>query len=131
MAVEVRRFSVTTPSGTTQANPLVTDTSFPPRRVERITWRVPPGPRGTMGFRITMGGLVVIPVNGGWIVADDERDDLELVNQPTSGAWQVTSYNGGQFAHTIFVSYYVALTGDGPTTASVTPGVELAGTTVT
>ena len=117
MAVEVREFAVTTPAGTLQSAPLLTDLSFPPRQVTRIEVRVPPGPAGTLGFAITSGGAPIIPINGGgWVVTEDESLGWDLTGQITSGAWQAASYNTGIYNHTVYVRFLLDLV-----TASAAP----------
>jgi hypothetical protein len=130
MAVEILTYPIPVPLGTPIASPLVVPTLFPPRTVQRISWRVPPGPRGEVGWRISMGQVVVVPHNGGWIITDNEASSWDVENQPDSGAWQVTIYNTGAFAHTIYITYHVTLPGIQLSASNVTPGVEMAGTTV-
>ena len=110
MAREIRTFAVTIPAGTTRAAPFTADTSFPDRVVTRVTWRVPPGPAGVMGWRLTMGGVQVMPLPAGaWIVTDGAGGEWVLDGQPDSGAWQVTGYNTGQFPHTVYLDFHVDL----------------------
>lgn len=112
MATEVRQFAVTVPAGTAQATPYTKDVSFPTRIVERIDWRVPPGPRGVMGFRLASGGNPVLPTNdGAYIVADDDRATWLLSGLIESGAWQVQGYNTGAYAHTVYLTFHLSLPG--------------------
>jgi hypothetical protein len=112
-SIEVRTFQVTIPAGTPQAAPLTVDIPFPPRTVNEITWRVPPGPSGLMGWRLTMGGAQAIPNNpGAWIITDDERDSWPLYGQPDSGAWQVTGYNTDIYDHTVILTFLLDLPGN-------------------
>ena len=109
-ADEAWEFQVTTPAGTPKAAPLVTPTVFPQRRVDEIRWMVPPGPSGLAGWRITMGGVQVIPANaGGWIVRDGHFAGTQLAALPTSGGWDVTGYNTGKYPHTIYVTFLVSI----------------------
>ncbi len=106
MAREIRHYTVTIPAGTSAASPVTTALVMPARVVRAIHWRVPPGPRGVMGFRIGASGVQVIPWNTGeWIVADDESDELELQDQITSGGWQVFGYNLGSFDHSVYLTF--------------------------
>lgn len=108
MADEVWVFSVTVPAGTASAAPQVTATTMPPRIVRRIEVTVPPGPAGSLGFRIGMAGQQVLPVNAGsWIITDNEHIGWDVSNLPDSGAWQVIGYNTGSQPHTIQVRYLV------------------------
>lgn len=104
---EVYSFTLSVPAGTPKNNPAVLLTRFPPRIIRAIKWRVPHGPNGVLGFRISMGGVQVFPSNiGGFIIADAESETWNVDNQPDSGAWDVTAYNTGTHAHQIFINYY-------------------------
>jgi hypothetical protein len=60
-----------------------------------------------MGWRFTMGTIQVVPVNkGAWLIRDGSAGGNELSRLPDSGAWEVTAYNLGNLAHTLYVSYY-------------------------
>ena len=125
-AVEVRSFAVTIPTGTTQSAPYTQDIFFPARVVTAVHWKVPPGPSGYMGWRLTMsGGNQVIPVGGGWIIADNQDDTWPLTDQPDSGAWEVTGYNTGNYDHTVYLDFLLDLVGQAvssPAIVSVPPG---------
>lgn len=109
-AVEVRSFAVTIPAGTPLEAPATFDVSFPPRDVVAVHWKVPPGPSGLMGWRLTMsGGNAVVPTGGGWVIADNESDTWPLTGQPDSGAWEVTGYNTDIYDHTVYVDFLLAL----------------------
>lgn len=110
MADQVRRYTATIPAGTPVLTPVTVDISFPPGQVRTIDWRVPPGPAGVMGWRLTMGGVQVIP-NGSdpWIIEDNHADTFTLTNYPDSGAWQVTGYNTGTNAHSVYLVFHVDL----------------------
>ena len=100
-------FDVTIPAGTPVAAPVTVDTSFPPRRVWAIHWRVPPGAAGLMGFRITSGGAQVFPVKPGtWLIRSGDAETLPVAGAHDSGKWDVTGYNTGVFPHTIHVVYH-------------------------
>jgi hypothetical protein len=108
MATSVQRFSATVNAGTPQASPAVTSLAVIPGQIDLIRWRVPPGPRGTFGWQLTMGGVQVIPENAGvFIVADNEYDDIQVSGLPDSGAWQVTGYNTGANNHTVYLDFHV------------------------
>lgn len=120
MAVEVREFAVTTPAGVTADAPQLADLGFPPRQVDRIEVRVPPGPAGTLGFRLGSGGVQIIPYNeGGWVITDDEVIGWDLTDQIQSGAWQLISYNTGSLPHTVYVRFLLDLVT--PATPAATP----------
>ena len=103
-------FAVTVPAGTPKTAPLVQGTVLPARHITSISWTVPPGPSGLAGWRITMGGVQVIPVNpGAWIIRDGYYQGAALAKLPTSGAWDITGYNTGTFPHTIYVTFFAAI----------------------
>lgn len=105
---EAHEFAVTIPAGTAKTAPLTVATRIPPRRVAEIRWLIPPGPSGLAGWRITMGGVQVIPVNAGqWLVRDGHYATAALARLPDSGAWDVTGYNTGKYPHTIYVTFLV------------------------
>jgi len=109
-AAEIRSFQVTIPAGTPESAPYVQDIYFPPRVVVAVSWRVPPGPSGLMGWRLTMNdGVAVIPYGGGWIVADDQYQTWNLANLPDSGYWEVTGYNTGTYPHSVFLDFQLEL----------------------
>ena len=125
-AAEVRSFAVTIPAGTAQDDPYTADIYFPARDVVAVSWRVPPGPSGLMGWRLTMsGGQVVIPTGGGWIVADDQYDTWPLTGFPDSGYWEVTGYNTGAYDHTVYLDFLLDLITEAvssPQIVSIAPG---------
>lgn len=128
-ALEVRYFAAVIPAGTPLAVPVTVDVSFPPRTVTQVTWRVPPGPSGLMGWRLSMGGVQVLPTNAGaWVVTDDERDTWPVTGLPDSGAWQVTGYNTDIYDHTVYLTFLLDLPGavPSPADASVTDPVTAA-----
>lgn len=110
MAAQLFEFDVTTPTGTAKAAPQVTALTMPARIVRRIVIKVPPGPNGQLGFAIGMVGAPVIPANAGaFIVTSDETIEWDVNNLPDSGAWQIISYNTGQYPHTIYTRWEVDL----------------------
>jgi hypothetical protein len=112
MAAEVRSFAAVIPAGTPKAAPVVVDVSFPERLVRAVKWRVPPGPSGLMGWRLSMGGVQVVPLPAGaWIVADGHADNWPFQGLPDSGAWQVTGYNTGMYDHTVYLDFLLDLVG--------------------
>lgn len=104
MSAEVRHYAVTVPAGTTIDAPITQDLAMPARIVSGIEVVVPPGPAGTMGFRIATGGVSVIPPDAeGWITTNNEVISWATDNYLTTGAWQVQAYNNGQYDHTVYV----------------------------
>ena len=119
MAREIRSFDVRVEPGTPPQSPQYTDLSMPPRIVDRIDIRVPPGPAGLVGFAISSGGAPIIPYNPGeWIITDDEAMSWPLEGYIDSGGWQVIIYNLGNLPHTIQVRFLLRLTQDAADTAA-------------
>lgn len=110
MPDEHYEFAVTVPAHTAIATPIVTDISTPARKVDSIQWLLPPGASGTTGFRLSSGGVQVVPTNrGSWVIRDGTIDGAALARLHDSGKWDVTAYNTGAFPHTIHISMYVSL----------------------
>lgn len=110
MAQEIRRKSVTIPANTAKSANFTADLSFPNRIVRELDIRVPPGPRGEVGFAIGAAGQPVIPVEpGAYIVTDDEKIPWPLDGFWDSGSWTFFGYNTGRFPHTIEIRFLVDL----------------------
>lgn len=106
MTQEIRAFTALIPAGTAQDDPVTVDLSFPPRTVNSISLRIPPGPSGQMGFRILNSGLQVIPYNNAeWLVTDNEVINWTLTDAITSGSWQLAGYNAGTYNHSVYVRF--------------------------
>lgn len=124
MAREIRSFDVTTPAGTLKATPLITNVGMPPRVVDSIAIRIPPGPSGLLGFAIAAAGQPIIPFNAGaFIVGDDEVIDWAVSGYITSGAWQVITYNLGDYSHTLEIRFSLSLVSEGVVVAP--PAVDM------
>lgn len=109
-AQEFRAFEVTCPPGTSPGAVQTTDLDMPVREVLEIRVRIPPGPLGSMGFGLGAAGTVIVPYDSApLIVADDETFVWDLRDQFNSGAWQVFTYNTGQYPHTIYLYFTVEL----------------------
>lgn len=125
MADEVRAYQATFPAGTPITVPLTVNMGFPPRKVDTLEIVVPPGPAGLMGFRVTMGGTQVIPINvGTWLITDDDKISWPLDNMPNSGAWQVMGYNTDEYDHSIYLRWLVDQVA-GNTAGSPIPPIDL------
>ena len=84
--------------------------TFPSRVVSQINIKVPPGPRGQVGFAIGNSGMPVIPATiGTWIVTDDEEIQFPLVGYWDSGSWEVFAYNLGNYQHTLYLTFLLDL----------------------
>lgn len=124
MAQEIREFGVMVPPGTAQDAPLVTDISFPERVVRAVSWRVPPGPSGLMGWALTSAGTPVIPIQPGtYIVTDNESATWELDGYLDSGNWQVTAYNTGIYPHMVCFTFQLDLPGSAGSPAQPPAGI--------
>lgn len=130
MSDEVRSYQATFPAGTSQSTPLTVAISFPPRVVNTLEIIVPPGPSGLMGFRISMGGVPVLPIQANtWLVTDDDKIVWPLDGFPTSGAWQIQGYNTDEYDHSVYLRWLVSQVGSStqsglsapPTLASFNP----------
>jgi len=121
MAIEIRPFTVTIPAGTAISAGFTQALSMPARVVSQIDVRVPPGPRGEVGFGIGNSGVIVIPYGGGsYIVTDDESLTYALETPFNSGAWQFFGYNTGAYDHTIRIYFHCELlSGTSAATGSV------------
>jgi len=126
MAIEIYDFTVTVPAGTPASAGFSAPLTIPARVVTQINIRVPPGPRGEVGFAIGSGGLNIVPVPAGtWIVTDNEDLVYPLDETITSGAWQLLAYNTGSFPHTLRVYLFTQLLASasaGSTTTLLPPG---------
>jgi len=107
MATSVTALTATVPAGTQIASPITVSLPVGTNLVDKIRWRVPPGPRGNLGWYLSMGGVQVLPDDkGNYVVADDEYDDWEIAGLPDSGAWQLTGYNTGRYDHTVYLYFF-------------------------
>lgn len=94
----------TIPAGTLAASPASLSLLVPPTVVERFDVRVPPGPRGQVGWQLWFGGGQMFPFTSGtWIVADDTVVPFRPPTSYTSGAWSLVGYNTGVFNHTLYI----------------------------
>ena len=108
MATSVLAFTVTVPAGTLSSSLYVQSLAVGTNTIDLIHWRVPPGPRGNLGWFLSMGRVQVVPeIAGSYVVADDESDDWQISDLPDSGAWQLSGYNTGQYNHTVYLYFHV------------------------
>ncbi len=125
MARQIRSFTVTIPANTPETALYSADISFPPMVVTEIDIRVPPGPRGKMGFAIGSAGQPVLPYEAGqFIVADDEKIAWPLAGLWDSGSWQLFGYNTGVYDHSVYVTFLLDLVNQ--TQNPVTPALSSA-----
>jgi hypothetical protein len=120
-AIEVYNFAVTVATGSSPTAPVTTALPMPPRVIERIRIRFPPGCLGVVGIALGLAGQPIIPLlSGQYLVGDNEVYEEALENLPNSGAWQVFAYNEGNYPHTIQVKFDAALWADATTSAPAT-----------
>lgn len=110
MAEDFRTFDALIPAGTPIAAPVTVSLAFPPREVEAVEFRIPPGPSGNVGFALKFAGQQIIPsVVPSWIIGDGEVLIWPLDGYGNSGAWALVGYNTGTFPHTIGVRFRLLL----------------------
>ena len=103
---------MTVPAGTLKSAPLTVSIVFPQREVVAVTYRVPPGPSGLMGWALTSAGTPVIPIQPGtYLVTDNQSDTWYLDGYLDSGNWQVSAYNTGLYSHTVYLTFQLNLPG--------------------
>lgn len=108
-ASRIEAFDVVAPLGTPKAAPLEVMTSWNPGELVRLEIIIPDGPRYLAGLRVALAHSPVIPrTANSWLVANDEKLELETYGYPTSGAWSVFVYNTDIYDHTFRVRFHVA-----------------------
>jgi hypothetical protein len=124
VAQEIREFAVTIPAMTPKSAPLVTPIIFPNRIVVAVSYHVPPGPSGLMGWALTSAGTPVIPIQPNtFLVTNDRSDTWDLEGYLDSGNWAVTGYNTGIYPHTVYLTFQLDLPGADVTPPSPPTGV--------
>lgn len=112
MPQELASFAITIANTYTPSAPLNAALPIPPSTVRKIKVRVPPGPRGQVGFAIATDNVAIFPQSRlpttntytqNWIVADSEMFEFEPVNASNAGTWQLLAYNTGTYSHTLYV----------------------------
>ena len=70
---------------------------------------MPHGHVGLVGWRLTSGGVQIIPSNlGAWVVADGEADTWHLDGYHDSGKWEVQGYNLGNQPHSVRLHFHLS-----------------------
>lgn len=129
MASVIQQFTVTTPAGTAIDSPQYSTLAVrQAMQVSSVRFRIPPGPRGNLGFMLTSGSLPVFPSGGGWIITDNDEILWPLDDTLTSGAWELASYNTDQYDHTVYLTFL--LDDLAPVATVPAPIVSLVGTVV-
>lgn len=109
MASLVTQFTCVIPAGTPISAPVTIEMPAGTYTVLSIRWRVPPGPKGQMGFYLSSNGTPTIPAavanNPQWIVTDNDSDEIPTTDYPNSGQWELVGYNVGHYPHSVYVTF--------------------------
>ena len=129
MPYQLFAWDVTTPAGTPETAPQITNLYIPVGQLDSVQIKVPPGPQGQLGFALALAEQPVIPHNAGeWIITDDEEISWSLAGLPDSGAWQVITYNAGNYDHTLYIRFLATpapLLGVTPATVAAIPAADI------
>lgn len=110
MADQSFAFLVTTPPGTLQSAPQVTQLPMPSRTVKQVEIIIPPGPNGQLGVAVGMNSQQVIPsASNTFLVASDYKNTWDTTTTLNSGAWECISYNTGLYPHTVQFIFHTDL----------------------
>lgn len=94
----------TVPAGTPIASPFSAQWPLEDNYLIRIDARIPPGPSGSMGFRILWSQQQIVPWgNLSWLIANDESIPWESSTALTASALTVQGYNTGNFPHSVYL----------------------------
>lgn len=119
MATSLTEFACTVPAGTSFLSPVTVACNVGTKEVTAVRWRVPPGPRGHLGWWLAMGGVQVLPDQlGTYVVADGEWDTWVVDQLPNTGTWQFIGFNTGTNNHTVYLTFF---------TGPVASGIQLTG----
>lgn len=99
-------YDVTLAPGSTPGAPVSTRAVFEDVILKRIDVRIPPGPRGAVGFYITLAGTPIVPwgLPPTYLIADDEPLGFD-VNAEANGEIVVVGYNTGVYPHTLYFRF--------------------------
>ncbi len=123
---EAREYQASIPAGTPAASPVTITLTMPPRVVQRIDWRVPAGNQGTVGWRLTMGKVQVLPHTvQPWVIGENISGTWQVEGLPDSGGWEVTGYNTGTHAHAVYVVFHVLVPEKPPQLRAMIPHDQL------
>jgi hypothetical protein len=112
MASEIHTFACTIPAGTPASAPATFPLTMPQRVVTAVEVKVPPGPRGLMGFRLGSTGNQLIPaIVGSWLIVDNYDQVWPLENMIDSGSWEAFGYNTGNYPHTVTFVFFCTVPG--------------------
>lgn len=109
MAEQTQQFVIVTPAGTPATSPLVSQLTLPEAQVDGIETEVPPGPAGLLYYQLTVSGAQVVPITAGtFFQQDDQHSFWPLSGYPTTGDWQLVSYNLGVYPHQVTVRFHLS-----------------------
>ena len=97
---------VTTPAGTLQSNPLITQVSLGDVQLYGMKIRIPPGHSGQTGIQIKLADSAIIPWGdlSKFIIGNDDRLEFDYDEEVTSGLAIVT-YNIGRYPHSHYLQF--------------------------
>lgn len=126
VATEIRSFTCLVPAGTSPDGPAAFDVSFPPRVVDALQVIVPAGPSGLVGWRLLVGGGVIIPyLSDDWIVTAGEIIEWPLEAYPDAGSWSVQAYNTGVNDHSVYFRFLLTYLGGPASSGAYLPTDQL------
>jgi hypothetical protein len=98
--------TVSTPAGTAVAAPQSTALNLGDVVLDRIFWRIPPGPSALCGAAIFQAGTQLWPwgAEGTYLVGDDESDDVPIGTEVGNGITIVT-YNLDVYSHSWYFKF--------------------------
>lgn len=103
---QVQSFVCTFPPGSTPTNLKTFDLTMAVFQVDWIEVDVPPGNGGALGFYIATSNQQYLPFNvGTFFTFDGISKHWDLLDQPTSGDWQLYGYNQGFWPHTVYIHF--------------------------
>ena len=108
MAEQVLQYVATIAAGTLETAPATIPLDLDNWEIEAIDLQVPPGPSGTMGFRLENNGVPWLPrTPGTFLVWDDHQQTAYPTGYPNASGWAVVGYNVGVYDHAVTVRFHV------------------------
>lgn len=99
-------FNLVLPAGVLVTAPVTTKVPLEDILLRRVDVRIPPGPRGSVGFYILLQGTPIVPWGNPpvWIIGDDEPLSFP-VNTEDNGGVSIVAFNIGAFVHTLYFRF--------------------------
>lgn len=108
MSERIEVFDVTVIAGFGSQITTQTPLSFPDGIVDQVEIIIPDGCSGLVGVQLAVADQVIIPYDASaFIRGNDEKIAWPLHEFPSTGAWQMVSYNADIYDHTIQVRFLV------------------------